>query len=259
MEAGGKRQGRRAEAPQQIRQLWGNLTLSRWIKAVCLVSGPSVHTSWVIRPNYERKVCFPFMLLNQSRPQSPRISQHQQGAGDLQIKRSHYLCPSSAATPPVPPLGIAAHTRASEGARLWYEASKFLLLPLWDWRGVKEEGIVLPTFLTWLHSTGIMWSSNPPELPSGPRLPFINKIGESKGVEEGEEFIRGASSCCSFTKDDYAGLGILRAPVQISYAISSTKEASLLLPTSQFKKFDVYFTQIVFKHVWLLFCTISTI
>lgn len=116
MEAGGKRQGSRAEAPQQIRQLRGNLTLSRWIKAVCLFSGPSVHTSRVIRPNYERKVRFPFMLLNQSRPRPPRISQHRQGAGDLQIKRSHYLLrPCSTAAPPVSPLGIAAHTRASEG------------------------------------------------------------------------------------------------------------------------------------------------
>lgn len=115
MEAGGKRQGSRAEAPQQIRQLRGNLTLSRWIKAVCLFSGPSVHTLRVIRPNYERKVRFPFMLLNQSRPRPPRISQHRQGAGDLQIKRSHYLRPCCTAAPPVSPLGIAAHTRASEG------------------------------------------------------------------------------------------------------------------------------------------------
>lgn len=55
--------------------------------------GPSVHTYWVIRPNYERKVRFPFMLLNKRRASSPSISQHQQGPGDLQIKRSHYLCP----------------------------------------------------------------------------------------------------------------------------------------------------------------------
>lgn len=55
--------------------------------------GPSVHTYGVIRPNYERKVRFPFMLLNKSWAAWPSISQHQQGAGDLQIKRSYYLCP----------------------------------------------------------------------------------------------------------------------------------------------------------------------
>ena len=86
--------------------------------------GPSVHTYWVIRPNYERKVRFPFMLLNKSQPRPPRISQHQQRAGDLQIKHSYYLCS------PVPLNGIAAHMRAWRGRRwrvysLWYGASKF--------------------------------------------------------------------------------------------------------------------------------------
>lgn len=73
--------------------------------------GPSVHTYRVIRPNYERKVRFPFMLLNESQPRPPRISQHQQGAGDLQIKHSDYLCPPLTAPPPITLLSITAHTK----------------------------------------------------------------------------------------------------------------------------------------------------
>lgn len=64
--------------------------------------GPSVHTYGVIRPNYERKVRFPFMLLNKSWAALPSISQHQQGAGDLQIKRSCYLCPPHPHPHPLP-------------------------------------------------------------------------------------------------------------------------------------------------------------
>lgn len=51
------------------------------------------------------------MLLNESQPRPPRISQHQQGAGDLQIKHSDYLCPPLTAPPPVTLLSITAHTK----------------------------------------------------------------------------------------------------------------------------------------------------
>lgn len=106
----------------------GNPTLSPWIKAVCLFLGPSVHTCRVIRPNYEREVRFPFMLLNQSRSRSPAISQRRQGAGDLQIKRGHHL-PVTHTHPWT--RCLASHTRASGGRvgksrSLSYEASKLV-------------------------------------------------------------------------------------------------------------------------------------
>lgn len=123
--------------------------------------GSSVHTYWVIRPNYERKVRFPFMLLNKSQPRPPRISQHQQGAGDLQIKRSHYLC----APPPHHDCSTRApphHCPTYEGSRR--EGTERVFVVIW---GIKVffffltrgGGGVLSTFLAWLFSAGIMWSA----------------------------------------------------------------------------------------------------
>lgn len=108
------------------------------------------------------------MLLNKSRAASPSISQHQQGAGDLQIKRSHYLCPPHHHHLDCCPPQHRCTWRERRGYSLWYGASK-----CWGffWRG----GGILSTFLCWVFSTSIMWSA-PCQI-----WPFINKSGNGGG------------------------------------------------------------------------------
>lgn len=165
------------------------------------------------------------MLLNQSRPRPPRISQHRQGAGDLQIKRSHYLRP--AARRPRHPFLLSAslHMRGPQkGIRCDGRHQSFLLRRLWDWRRMRRRGALFcPHSSLGSFSAGIMWSaaSDPPELPSGPSLPFINKIGGSeRGWRRGRSSLEQLRRAAAFLQEDhYGGLGILRAPDQIGYEI----------------------------------------
>jgi len=120
----------------------GNLTLSPWIKAVCLFLGPSVHTCRVIRPNYEREVRFPFMLLNKSRPRSPAISQHRQGAGDLQIKRSHLPVTHTHPWTPPPCFTCAGLREGGIGSATRYH----MRLQSW-WRGGVGNPVQIPLLM----------------------------------------------------------------------------------------------------------------
>lgn len=110
------------------------------------------------------------MLLNESQPRPPRISQHQQGAGDLQIKHSDYLCPPLTAPPPVTLLSIAAHTKREGTHRtvvmIWgIKVFLFFVFP------AELEGRVLhiPRLVLY-HVIG----RYPPELLTCGTVPFIN-------------------------------------------------------------------------------------
>lgn len=119
------------------------------------------------------------MLLNKSQPGPPRISQHQQGAGDLQIKHSHYLWPPNHApltAAPVPLIFIAATTRKGrdeESIRYDIVHQSFFVF---FWTELREG--FLPAFLSF--SADIMWSASKPELPPCQILPFINKSREER-------------------------------------------------------------------------------